>query len=61
MKNKKFDCIKMKQAIQEKMWKEAGGSFEGLLLLHEKTLKESELHSYLAKSRKKESKSATAQ
>jgi len=51
----------MKQAIQEKMWKEAGGSFEGLLLLHEKTLKESELHSYLAKSRKKESKSATAQ
>ena len=47
MKNKEFDCVQMKLEIQEALWIEAGETFEGLIALHEKNLKENELYKYL--------------
>jgi|GEM_PF-3892276 len=35
---KTFDCVEMKQQIQEKLWNEAGETIDGLIkLLNEKT------------------------
>lgn len=35
---KTFDCVEMKRQIQEKLWKEAGETIDGLIkLLNEKT------------------------
>ena len=47
MKNKEFDCVQMKLNIQEALWIEAGETFDGLIALHEKRLKDNELYKYL--------------
>lgn len=36
---KDFDCVRMKREIQEKIWIEAGETFEGLLDLLNKSRK----------------------
>ena len=40
---KNFDCVKMKNDIQEKLWKEAGESFDGLIELLNKRANDNEL------------------
>lgn len=42
---KTFDCVEMKRKIQEKLWMEAGETFEGLLkLLDERRISNDLLH-----------------
>jgi hypothetical protein len=38
-----FDCVQMKNDIQEKIWKEAGETFEGLIELLNIRSKDNEL------------------
>ena len=45
----------MKLKIQEQLWKEAGETFEGLIKLHDKLLKESELYHFLMERKEKKS------
>ena len=40
---KSFDCVKMKNDIQDKLWKEAGETFEGLVDLLNIRAKNNEL------------------
>jgi len=40
---KNFDCVKMKNDIQDKLWKEAGETFEGLVDLLNIRAKNNEL------------------
>ena len=54
MKNKEFDCVKLKQEIQEKLWVEAGESFEGLIKLHDRMIKENDLYKFLIERKEKE-------
>jgi hypothetical protein len=51
--NKTFDCIKMKNGIQEQIWIEAGETFEGLVKLVKSNSESSELMKRLIE-RKKE-------
>ena len=53
MKNKEFDCVEMKQDIQKKLWIEAGETFDGLIELHYKLLKDNELYKFLIERREK--------
>ena len=57
---KTFDCVEMKQKIQEELWKEAGETFNGLIDLHDKLIKESELYKYLIHRKEKQLSSAKA-
>ena len=54
MKNKKFDCVKIKLEIQEKLWHEAGETFQGLIELHNKMLKNNDLYDYFMERIEKE-------
>jgi hypothetical protein len=47
MKTKDFDCVQMKNEIQENLWIEAGETFEGLIKLHDKMLRDNELYKFL--------------
>lgn len=44
---KTFDCVEMKRQIQEKLWIEAGETFEGLLKLLDKRRTNNELLKHL--------------
>jgi hypothetical protein len=54
MKKKKFDCVEMKWKIQEELWNEAGGTFEGLIKLHDKLSKKNELYKFLIERQEKQ-------
>jgi hypothetical protein len=57
---KTFDCVEMKNQIQEKLWIEAGETVEGLIkLLNEKT-KTNKLWLELTERKEKEKQSETA-
>lgn len=53
MKNKEFDCVKMKNEIQAKFWIEGGETIEGLIKLHDKMIKENELFKFLIERKEK--------
>jgi hypothetical protein len=41
--NKTFDCVQFQRDIREKLWKEAGETFEGLMKLLDERKKTSKL------------------
>jgi len=43
----------MKNEIQEKLWIEAGETFDGLIKLHDKMLKDNDLYKFLIDRREK--------
>mgnify|MGYP000844981887 CR=1 FL=1 len=57
---KDFDCVEMKLKIQEQLWKDAGETFEGLIKLHDKLIKESELYHFFKDRKEKEKQLETA-
>ena len=58
MKKKSFDCVEMKLKIQEQLWIEAGESFEGLVELHNKLIKENELYKFFKERKEKQQTTA---
>jgi hypothetical protein len=51
---KTFDCVEMKRQIQEKLWIEAGETFDGLLELLDKRRNNNELLKHLTERKEKQ-------